>query len=206
MAKIVAYARVTKDSRRKADLACDYLGVSNDAANSFVDSRAVDAAWFQSFYEEALPVVYGYFFRRCGGDREVVADLTQETFVSAYRSLRRGVTVESPLPWIVTIARLRLIDHLRRRAADKQRLDSKIVEVEVGPGWTSDGEVRLAEALDRLNEKYQLVLVLRYVDDLPVKEVAKLLGRSMRATESLLVRARGALSRAYEALAVRKGM
>jgi RNA polymerase sigma-70 factor (ECF subfamily) len=179
----------------------------HDGALGHVDRQtgAVDPAWFRSFYEEALPAVYGYFFRRCGGRREVAADLTQETFVSAYQSLRRGVVVRSPLPWVVTIARRRLVDFLRRRETDRYDLASEQVEVMVGPGWTSDAEVRLVDALDRLEDDHRLVLVLRYVDDLPVKEVAELLGRSVRATESLLVRARAALSQTYEALSMRRG-
>lgn len=178
----------------------------NDGAFGHVDREtgAVDPAWFRSFYEEGLPVVYGYFFRRCGGRREVAADLTQETFLSAYRSLRSGAVVRAPLPWVVTIARRRLIDYLRRRETDRNAVASRDVEVLVGPGWTSDAEVRLVEALDRLEDDHQLVLVLRYVDDLPVKEVAELIGRSVRATESLLVRARAALFQTYEALSARR--
>ncbi|MDT9151321.1 sigma-70 region 4 domain-containing protein, partial [Escherichia coli] len=48
-------------------------------------------------------------------------------------------------------------------------------------------------ALRALKPQHRVALLLRYVDDLPVAEVARLLGKSVRATESLLVRARSAL-------------
>jgi RNA polymerase sigma-70 factor (ECF subfamily) len=53
-------------------------------------------------------------------------------------------------------------------------------------------------ALQALRGQHRLALVLRYLDDLSVAEVARLLGKSVRATESLLVRARAALRAAYE--------
>lgn len=163
----------------------------------------VDSVWFRSLYEEALPVVYGYFFKRCGGSREVAADLAQETFLSALESLRSGAEVDSPMPWVVTIARRRLVDHIRRRSRPTLHAAEDRDEVWVGPGWTSDREVRLVEALDRLADDRQLALVLRYVDDLSVREVAELMGKSVRATESLLVRARAALSESFAALSMR---
>lgn len=53
-------------------------------------------------------------------------------------------------------------------------------------------------ARHKLADRHRLVLSLRYVDDLRVREVAQLLGRSEHATEALLVRARAAFRRVYE--------
>jgi RNA polymerase sigma-70 factor (ECF subfamily) len=52
-----------------------------------------------------------------------------------------------------------------------------------------------------LSADHRLALILRYVDDLAVAEVANHLGRSLRATESILARARAALSAAYDEVA-----
>lgn len=161
--------------------------------------EGVDAAWFHEFYEDVLPVVYGYFFNRCGGRRELAADLTQETFASALVSLRNGATPESPRQWIITIARRRLIDHIRRRKPTEPMGD-RDPEIWVGSGWATETEARLVEALDLLREDHRLALILRYVDDLPISQVADAMGRSSRATESLLVRARAALSENFETL------
>lgn len=95
---------------------------------------------FRMFYDRALPVVFGYSVKRCGGHVDVAADLTQETFASAVSALRRGAQVDAPLPWIVTIARRRLVDHYRRtgRGEDAhRRLEGE--DVQVGPisAWSS---------------------------------------------------------------------
>ena len=154
---------------------------------------------FRVFYDEALPVVYGYFFKRCGGRREVAADLTQETFLSAVKAVRSGATVEAPMPWIVTIARRRLVDFYRRKAGRPVPVGEWTEQpVSVGSQWTSGTEARLVSALEQVPADHRLVLVLRYVDDLPVAEVAQLISKSVRATESLLARARRSLESAFE--------
>ena len=158
-----------------------------------------DPAVFRAFYDEALPVVYGYFFKRCGGRREVAADLAQDTFLAAVKAVRSGATVETPIPWIVTIARRRLVDFYRRKASRAVSLGEWAEPtVSVGSQWTSVTETRLASALEQVPADHRLVLVLRYVDDLPVAAVARLIGRSVRATESLLSRARRSLEAAFE--------
>ena len=49
-----------------------------------------------------------------------------------------------------------------------------------------------------LGAHHRAALTLRYLDDLPVAEVAAVLDRTVHATEALLVRARAAFRRAYE--------
>lgn len=160
------------------------------------DGSLLDSERFRDFYDRALPVVYGYFFRRVGGSAAVAADLTQETFVSAVRTLRRGAEVETPMPWIMSIARRRLVDHFRTNSRSAQ--PTAVRQIPLDDGSTTAAEARLDEALHALSPDHRLVLILRYVDDLSVADVATELGRSVRATESILVRARAALSTAYE--------
>ena len=52
--------------------------------------------------------------------------------------------------------------------------------------------------LDRLGAHHRAALTLRYLDGLPVREVAQHLDRTLHATEALLVRARAAFRRIYE--------
>ena len=54
------------------------------------------------------------------------------------------------------------------------------------------------EALSRLSDGQRAVLVLRFIDEMSVPEVAAAIGRSVHATESLLVRAKQELRKQYE--------
>ncbi len=149
-------------------------------------------------YDVALPHVYGYLLARCG-QAGLAEDLTAETFLAAVDAVRRPDPPTLSVPWIVGVARHKLVDHWRRQARDERRLRA-LVDDTPPPEDPWDVQldlVRARETLSRLGPHHRAVLTLRYVDDLPVPRVAELLDRTVHATEALLVRARVAFRRAY---------
>jgi RNA polymerase sigma-70 factor, ECF subfamily len=156
---------------------------------------ADDGGSFRRFYDEALPLVYGYLVRRCGGSAATAEDLTQETFLAAVAELRKGRRVEAPVPWVLGIARHKLLDHYRRQSRrertieldDEHELVSSVPDVD---------DVAVA-ALARVPASQRAALVLRHLDGFSVPECATALGRSIEAVESLLVRGRTSFRRAY---------
>jgi RNA polymerase sigma-70 factor, ECF subfamily len=157
-----------------------------------------DRAAFLAFYQEAVPEVYGYFLHRCG-DSATAEDLTSETFLAAVRNIEDGRPIPLDIPWVIGVARHKLADHWRRRARDERLYDA----LEQGPELEDDpwdvrlDRLRATEVLGALEPHHRAALTLRYVDGLPVAEVAELLGRTPNATEALLVRARKAYRRIY---------
>ena len=153
---------------------------------------------FIRFYDEALPHVYGYLVRRCGPPA-LAEDLTADTFLAAVNAVRRADPPPTTLPWIMGVARHKLIDHWRRQTRDERRLDLLVGQVtETADPWDAELDAAAARrVLGGLAAQHKAVLTLRYLDDLPVPEVARLLGRTVNATEALLVRARTAFRRAY---------
>jgi RNA polymerase sigma-70 factor (ECF subfamily) len=159
-------------------------------------------------YDEALPDVYGYFVRRCP-DRHTAEDLTSETFLAAMDAVRRwsersdggntGASSPLTLPWLIGVARHKLADHYRRR---HDRFSVPVAElpepVEPADQWDAELDRIVAESvLARLGEQHRTVLALRYLDDCSVPECAELIGRTVHATEALLVRARRAFRSQY---------
>ena len=126
-----------------------------------------------SLYDEALPQVYGYLLVRCG-HRAVAEDLTAETFLAAVRAESDGGG-PTTVAWLIGTARHKLVD----------------------PWDVQLDALRAQQVLDGLSVQHRAVLTLRYLDDLPVPRVAALLGRTVHATEALLVRARSAFRRLY---------
>lgn len=149
-------------------------------------------------FDDAHPVVYSYLLRRCGSV-ELAEDLTAATFVTALGSTGRTEWVQ---PWLIVIARNKLIDHWRRQSRT-EAVDRHEADRTVSASGSADHAgalvemMRVGATLDQLSLDHRLVIVLRYLDDLPVASVAEQLGRSVRATESLLVRARQAFRDAY---------
>lgn len=140
-----------------------------------------------ALYDRALPQVYGYLLRRCGG-RALAEDLTAETFLAAVDALRRPGAPRVDVPWLIGTARHKLVDHWRRVARDERNLHAVEPPVEVEDPWDATLDALAAQA----------ALTLRYLDDLTVPQVAAALGRTLHATEALLVRARAAFRSVYD--------
>ena len=166
-------------------------------------AQAGAGARLLALYDHALPQVYGYLLARCG-QRAVAEDLTAETFLAAVDAVRGVRGGPAPVPmstgWLIGVARHKLSDHWRRQAREERTLRAVAAEPEPGPAdpWDETIDAVTARAvLGRLGPHHRAALTLRYVDDLPVPEVAAILGRTVHATEALLVRARSAFRAAY---------
>jgi len=155
-------------------------------------------------YETALPEVYGYLLARCG-DRGVAEELTSETFLGAVNACRRDGAAPVSTPWLIGVARHKLVDHWRRREREERGL--RVVHetgTEAVDPWEAELDALLTrQVLDELGAHHRAALTLRYLDGLRVPEVAHVLGRSVHATEALLVRARAAFRAVYREKEVR---
>jgi RNA polymerase sigma-70 factor (ECF subfamily) len=151
-------------------------------------------------YDEMLPQVYGYLLRRVR-NRTDAEDLTAESFLAAVTSIGRGQVDEVTTAWLIGIARHKLAVHWRRAEREQRRLTAVVSNEPDDAGDPWDVELDLLDArevLEALGVHHRSALTLRYVDDLSVPAVAELLGRTVHATEGLLVRARSAFRAAYE--------
>jgi RNA polymerase sigma-70 factor (ECF subfamily) len=119
-------------------------------------------------------------------DYHATQDAIQEAFTEAYRRLGQLRCPERFGVWLLRITRHEALRIVRRRAktvalvvpndiADKKQLTPEAVE--------------LFDALGRLPEHERLVIALRYLDDLPVAEVARLTGRPVGTVTKQLSRA-----------------
>jgi RNA polymerase sigma-70 factor (ECF subfamily) len=150
-------------------------------------------------YDDALPHVYGYLLARCG-DTSLAEDLTAESFLAAVHAARKPGATGPSVPWLIGVARHKLADHWRRTEREQRGLrllDSNPAPVD-DPWETAIDRIRAREVLGRLGPHHRAALTLRYLDGLPVPEVASHLDRTVHATEALLVRARAAFRRIYE--------
>jgi RNA polymerase sigma-70 factor (ECF subfamily) len=148
--------------------------------------------------DEAGPIVYGFVFARVGGNAGTAEDVVQETFVEAVRSAS-GFRGEAALTtWLCTIARRRLARHYEgERRQEVARSSLSLVAADALPVTVEDRDT-LVRALGALPALHRQVLVLKYLDDRSVGEIADELGRSRVQVQSLLQRARDGLRRQLE--------
>jgi RNA polymerase sigma-70 factor, ECF subfamily len=145
--------------------------------------------------DRSLPAVYDYLLHRCGG-RTLAEDLTSETVLATVDHVRSGHIDTIEIGYLIGIARHKLVDHWRRQEREQRHFKVYVRDEEIADDAVFEPG-RAATALAHLNPMQRAALTLRYVDDLPVPEVARVLGRSVHATETLLVRAKRAFRSRY---------
>ena len=156
------------------------------------------AAW-EALYRRYLPSVWRYVHTQVHGDQHAAEDIVSETFLALVRSLKKLDADGGPLyPWLIGVARHKVGDHWRQVG---HRRDDRLVagQQQVDPvHWgnpsacleTAETRRQVAEAMAGLSDEERLVLEWKYVDDLPVHDIAQRLGRTEKAVESLLYLAR----------------
>jgi RNA polymerase sigma-70 factor, ECF subfamily len=161
---------------------------------------------FDRLYRDHVDLIYRYAYRLCG-EAESAKDLVQETFLHAYQGLKdfRGEARIST--WLYTIASRACIRMRRKR---KGQPEHELSIEEFVP--TSEGEYRLQipmdglspeealqnkelrkaldHAIEKLPQKYRMILVLRDMEGFSAKEVGTIMGLKERAVKSRLHRAR----------------
>lgn len=145
--------------------------------------QAGDQLAWSTLVEEWGPRLYNYlvYNTRCEEDAQDVLSETLMGLVQSIRSFDGNVTLAT---FIYSIAYRKVADYWRRSPQTVELPASLSV---AGPSLAG---IELAEALDELPELAQQVLLLRYHVGLSVAEIADILGRSYKATESLLSRVR----------------
>ena len=161
---------------------------------------------FDTLYRDHVDLIYRYAHRLCG-ETEAAKDLVQETFLNAYRGLKNFRGEARISTWLYTIASRACMRMRRKRKGEPEH---ELSLDEFVP--TSEGEFRLQipteglspeealqnkelrqaldQAIDKLPEKYRMVLVLRDMEDVSAKEVGTIMGLNERAVKSRLHRAR----------------
>ncbi len=152
--------------------------------------------------DEYLPRVYR-FALRLTGSRQEAEDLTQETFLHAWRRRRHLREPDAMRVWLFTIARNLWYDRLRRKRRRPRQNEPLPGDREstIGP---PDRELaaredlrRVLEAIDSLPARQREVLYLRACEELSLNEIAAIVGISPEAAKASLCEARKRLRRQF---------
>ena len=159
------------------------------------DGRPAPLLTFDDFFAAHFGELVGALGVAVGP--EAAADAVQEAFVRAHGRWRRLASMDHPLAYVRRIAINRLIDeHRRQRRWERARP----VLVERDDPHASVADIDLARALAQLPRGQRLAVVLHYLLDLPVDDVASELHVSPGTVKSQLHDARRALRRTLEVL------
>lgn len=128
------------------------------------------------------------------GNKEDAADLTQETFIKAFRSLHRFNPDYPFRSWVVRIASNCCMDFFRQRRPETVPVeDVQIVESAAGPGERLESKrtaIRIEEAIQTLPENLRAAILLRYKEGLLYQEISEVLDVPMGTVKTWIKRGR----------------
>lgn len=150
--------------------------------------------------------VYGYVKRRLIPRGDLVEDLVQEIFLAAWENLETFRGESSLKSWLLGIARHKVEDHYRRRLREVQieegEEDSRDVR---GSSGDLEGAIAMRQTgqrtravLGQLPETYSMILQWRYWERRTLREIAEQTGRTEKAIERLLARARSQFKKRWD--------
>ena len=151
-----------------------------------------ELAWSE-LTQEYSPRLYAYLRHNLPSAADA-EDALSETLLAAVRALPAFDGRVSLSAFLYSLAYRKMADFWRRRHDTAPLLESVAASSEPGAG----AEAELAELLDALPELSRQVLLLRYQVGLSVSEIAEVIDRSYKGTESLLSRARSQLRTALD--------
>jgi RNA polymerase sigma-70 factor (ECF subfamily) len=176
--------------------------------------RAGEQRAFDEFFKLTAPRLAAFVARRSGLDSASVEDIVQNTLIKAVRNLAGYRGEAAVLTWVTEICRHELAD-VHRKAARRPGHDSidapegtqhvlmqLRVPEQLEPTMEVDAQLRresVIQALNALPEHYARALEAKYGDGLSVEEIARLLGLTPTAAQSLLARAREAFRDGWRA-------
>lgn len=165
-----------------------------------MDSKATETAFLDLYETFADPLFRHAYFRV--SDREIARDIAQESFLRMWEYLAAGNVVDNPKAFLFRIAGNLVIDHYRKKK-------SSSLEILQEDGFDPAGDdaetitdaaegKKMIARLKELPEKDRDVLMMRYVEDLSIGEIASISGESANSISVRIHRATKRLKEVFD--------
>jgi len=152
------------------------------------------ASAFGSLYDHYQPKIYRFVYLKVS-QREDAEDLTHQVFLNAWQNIKNYRPLGFPFSsWLYQIARNLVTDHYRTKKTtiDLEDAPSEFFITATSIHSELDQEIeleRVAEAMKKLKPDYQDVIIMRFIEELSLKETAVALKKSEGAVKLLQHRA-----------------
>ena len=148
-----------------------------------------DREAFTQLYEEYFDKIYRYVTLRIGNKMEA-EDITQQVFLNALQSISsfkwRGIPFSA---WLFRIAHNQLVDYLRKKTKQTTApLNESLVSSDCNPQLIAEQNLdidQLLVAIKQVTKAQREVISLRFASELPIAQVAKVMGKSQGAVKAL---------------------
>ncbi len=165
-----------------------------------------DDSSIESLYRLYFDRIYTMVYNQVGRNHADAEEVVQETWLAAVKSAGKFKGESQPYTWLCSIAWHKIRDFQRRRYRDKSRLYQPSTETDLPELQFIDTNPLPDEIIEKeetrevvraalfcLPDHYRQVLTLKYLDEMPARDIGQVMSRSTKSVESLLDRARMAL-------------
>lgn len=185
-----------------------YLGMTSDEAVWVARAKAGDQAAFAALFTRYERRIYAFIYRMMG-NADDAADLTQDTFLKAYRALDKTDEDLNVNAWLHRIASNTCMDVLRRRQRirwlpwEGAKHDAPSSRAEDHPEDTLIGDETqrvVQRVLGQMSTRNRQAMVLREYEGLSCEDIGEIMGVSRSAVKSMLFRGREEFRKIYQTL------
>ena len=170
---------------------------------------------FEEFFEDYFPRLYRFALSRVGRNADLAEEVTQSSLCLAMTRIHTFRGEAALFTWLCTICRREIGAYIKKHGGrfqpllpeDSPEVRASLESLSACLSQRPDSQLERAEiarlvqvTLDLLPRWYACALEMKYLKDLPVKEIASKLNLGPKAAESLLTRARQAFREGYSAL------
>lgn len=159
--------------------------------------RAGQSGAVSTWYKTYSPRIHAFVAQKIDPSKDI-EEIVQETFINALKRLSFFRGNSSLLTWMYSIARHEIADYYRKKYAKKaiKMLPlSELLPQRINDSHEVSEQVKAA--FNKIDAHHVELLMLKYVDNKKVEEIAAELGKSGKSIESELFRARQAFKAAY---------
>jgi len=157
---------------------------------------------FSEFYDRHIDSIYRFVYLKIGS-KEVAHDLVSDVFVRVWEQIKSPAEINNIRAYTYQIARNLIVDYYRQRKLKKissEELSLKSREKSPEDQAVIDSDLdRIKRALPRISEEYQNVLIFYYLEEMSVKEIAEIEGKSQNAVRVTIHRALDAIRKQIDA-------
>jgi RNA polymerase sigma-70 factor, ECF subfamily len=143
-----------------------------------------------------------YYAAKLLVDEDAAFDVLQEVWLTAFRAIRRLEDPRTVRPWLYRITHDRAIDRIRhdrsRGRAERVRAESTPEELGEEPSFGTEDVRAVHLALDRIDLRHREVLVLHFLDDLSIADIAAVIDEPAGTVKSRIYYAKRALKEALQ--------
>ncbi len=146
---------------------------------------------FETIYNKYINKIYRFVFYKTSS-KEIAEDITSQTFLKLWEIIAGGGQIKTLQALLYQIARNLIIDHYRSKHNTEVplefELDSQAIHIDEKIHSKIDNEL-LRPAVMKLKEEYREVVILRYIEELSITEIAKIVDKSNGNVRTLTHRA-----------------